>query len=168
MSDPKATRPYWPDTLQNSSEPPKDLKTWPWALKRLEKSHNYWISTARPDGLPHLMLVWGVWLEDAFWFCTGARTRKARNLATQLNCVIATEDADEAVILEGKVEHVVDGIQLEGFVTLYNKKYGGDVEALLKDQNSLVFRVTPTKVFGFDEHAENFVESATRWDFPKS
>jgi len=30
---------------------------------------------------------------------------------------------------------------------------------------SLVIRVEPRVVFGFDEHAENFAESATRWAF---
>src|SRR2546421_5404379 len=52
MPDPKPSRPHWPDALQN---PPKDssgLKPWPWALERLEKSHNYWIATTRPDGRP--------------------------------------------------------------------------------------------------------------------
>jgi pyridoxine/pyridoxamine 5'-phosphate oxidase len=167
MTEPQARRPYWPDAVQNPAGPAKDLKSWSWALKRLDKSHNYWISTARPDGRPHLMVVWGIWIEDAFWFCTGARTRKSKNLLAHPQCVIATEAADEAVILEGEVAQVLDKIQLEGFVTAYNKKYGGDVEALLKDQSSLVYRVNPSKVFGFDEHAENFVESATRWDFPK-
>ena len=168
MPVPNARRPYWLDTLQNPSDPTTGLKPWNWALKRLEKSHNFWISTARPDGRPHLMVVWGLWIEDSFWFCTGARTQKAKNLAAHSQCVIATEDADETVILEGSSELVSDQIQLHGFVAAYNKKYGGDVEALLQDQRSLVFRVTPSKAFGFDEHAENFTESATRWDFPKS
>ena len=167
MSEPRARRPHWPDSLQNQSEETKGLQTWLWALKRLERSHNYWISTTRPDGRPHLMVVWGIWIEQSFWFCTGARTRKSKNLATQSHCVIATEDADEAVILEGQSKHVTGEIQIHGFVAAYNKKYGGDVEALLRNQSSLVFRVQPSKAFGFDEHADNFVESATRWDFPK-
>jgi hypothetical protein len=165
MTEPQARRPHWPDALQNPADSTNALKPWPWALNRLEKSHNYWISTARPDGRPHLMVVWGVWIEETFWFCTGARTRKAKNLAAQPRCVIATENADEAVILEGESNRVVDKIQMQVFIAAYNKKYGGDVEPLLKDQASFVFRVKPSKVFGFDEHAENFTESATRWDF---
>src|SRR5207248_2641543 len=81
MLEPKASRPHWPDALQN---PPKDLsglKPWHWAFERLEKSHNYWIATTRPDGRPHLMVLWGIWWRGAFWFSTGPRTRKARNSA---------------------------------------------------------------------------------------
>jgi hypothetical protein len=166
MIEPRARRPHWPDALQNPSEDTQSLKPWSWALKRLEKSHNYWISTARADGRPHLMVVWGVWIEDSFWFCTGARTQKSKNLAAHSHCVIATENAEEAVILEGQSAQISDNIQIHGFVSAYNRKYGGDVEALLNDQSSLVFRISPYKAFGFDENAENFVDSATRWDFP--
>jgi general stress protein 26 len=47
------------------------------------------------------MIVWGIWWSDAFWFSTGRSTRKAKNLAANSHCVIATEKADEAVIVEG-------------------------------------------------------------------
>src|SRR5260370_26833020 len=83
MIEPKASRPHWPDAVQNPSKDLSGLKPWPWALERLEQSHNYWISTTRPDGRPHLMLVWGVWWQDAFWFSTGPRTRKAKNIAAR-------------------------------------------------------------------------------------
>ena len=108
MIGPKASRPHWPDAVQNPSNDLTALKPWPWALERLEKSHNYWISTARPDGRPHLMIVWGVWWQDAFWFSTGPRTRKAKNIVHDPHVVIGTEKADEAVILEGTAEEIKD------------------------------------------------------------
>jgi hypothetical protein len=166
MTDPIAHRPHWPDAQLSTPDSTKGLKPWRWAADRLEKSHNYWISTASSEGRSHLMVVWGIWIEDSFWFCTGARTRKAKNLAAHAQCSIATEAADEAVILEGATLEVSDAIQIEGFITAYNKKYGGNVEPLLKNRASIVFRVNPQKVFAFDENAENFTESATRWDFP--
>jgi pyridoxine/pyridoxamine 5'-phosphate oxidase len=166
MTDPIARHPHWPDALQVTQDPARGLKPWSWAADRLEKSHNYWIASASPEGRPHLMVIWGSWIEGSFWFCTGARTRKAKNLAARAQCSIATEAADEAVILEGAALEVSDAIQIEGFITAYNKKYGGNVEPLLKDRSSIVFRVSPQKVFAFDENAENFTESATRWDFP--
>ena len=30
----------------------------------MSKAHNYWVSTTRPDGRPHVMPVWGVWIEE--------------------------------------------------------------------------------------------------------
>ena len=113
MIEPRASRPYWPDALQNPPDATSGLKPWSWALERLEKSHNYWISTARPDGRPHLMVVWGIWWEDAFWFSTGPHTRKAKNIESKPYCIIATEKADEAVILEGVVQEIKDRVGLE-------------------------------------------------------
>jgi len=58
---------------------PKDgLLPWSWAEEQLAKSRTYWISTARSDGRPHTMPVWGAWVEGAFWFGTGEGTQKAR------------------------------------------------------------------------------------------
>jgi hypothetical protein len=165
MIEPKASRPHWPDAVQDPSRDLSGLKPWPWALERLEKSHNYWISTTHPDGRPHLMLVWGIWWQDAFWFSTGPRTRKAKNIAGDPRVVIGTEKADEAVILEGTVEEIKDRAIWKQLVEIYNRKYGGDVGPLLESSGGCVFCVTPQLAFGQDEHAENFMDSVTRWRF---
>jgi len=61
MREPLPSRPHWPDALEKTPAGDAGLKHWSWALERLEKSHNYWIATSRPDGRPHLMVVWGIW-----------------------------------------------------------------------------------------------------------
>jgi hypothetical protein len=165
MVEPKTSRPYWPDALEGAKDATTGLKSWSWAIERLEKSHNYWVATSRPDACPHLMLVWGIWWQDAFWFSTGLRTRKARNISANPRCVIATEKADEAVILEGIVREISDRAVWKQLVQIYNRKYGGDVGPLLEGSNSSVFCVQPKTVFGQDEHAENFTEAVTRWTF---
>jgi Pyridoxamine 5'-phosphate oxidase len=165
MLEPKASRPHWPDAVQDAPKDLGALKPWPWALERVEKSHNYWISTTRPDGRPHLMLVWGIWWQDAFWFSTGPRTRKAKNIAADPHVVIATEKTDEAVILEGSAEEINDRAVWKQLVEVYNSKYGGDVGPLLESSGGCVFRVKVQIAFGQDEHAENFMDSVTRWHF---
>ena len=100
MNEPTASRPHWPDLADMPKEPSQGLKPWSWALERLEKSHNYWIATTRPGGRPHLMVVWGVWWEEAFWFSTGPNTRKAKNIASDPHVVIATEKAGAEMLLE--------------------------------------------------------------------
>lgn len=168
MPEPKTSHPHWPDALGNAAATDSALKPWSWALQRLEGSHNYWIATSRPDGRPHLMLVWGVWWRDAFWFTTGPRTRKAKNLAANPRCVIGTDKADEAVILEGAVEEATDRSLWKQLVEIYNRKYGGDLGPLLESSGGSVYRVIPQTVFGQDEHAENFTEAVTRWTFTNS
>ncbi len=106
---PRSCRPYMPGYemmfVKNRGSLP-----WTWAAKRLSASHNYWLATTRPDGRPHVMLVWGVWIDDAFYFSTDQRSRKSRNLAANPNCVVCPEGAGEAVILEGIAEEVTTGI----------------------------------------------------------
>ena len=47
------------------SESEEGMLSWGWAVERLVAARNYWVSTTRPDGRPHAMPVWGVWLDDA-------------------------------------------------------------------------------------------------------
>jgi hypothetical protein len=165
MNEPKVGRPHWPDAISNPSDDLSALKPWSWAVERLEKSHNYWISTARPDGRPHLMVVWGIWWNGAFWFSTGPKTRKAKNIAAQPHCVVGTEKADEAVIVEGSATEITDRTEWKRMGDAYDKKYGGKLLPLLESSDGSVFRIEPKIAFGQDEHAENYVETATRWTF---
>ncbi len=165
MTEPTASRPFWPDALANPADATTGLKSWAWAAERLEKSHNYWIATSRPDRRPHLMVVWGIWWENAFWFSTGPRTRKAKNILAHPHCTIGTEKADEAVILEGQAQEITDPALWKQFASPYDRKYGGEVLPLLESSGGSVFRVIPHTVFGQDEHAADFIQSATRWRF---
>lgn len=164
MTEPTASRPYWPDALQNQLDATTGLKPWSWAVERLEKSHNYWIATSRPQH-PHLMVVWGIWRENAFWFSTGPRTRKAKNIAADPHCVIGTEKADEAIIVEGIAEEIKDRAVWKQIAGPYDRKYGGEILPLLESSGGCVFRVTPQLAFGQDEHAADFTQAATRWTF---
>lgn len=164
MTEPTASRPYWPDALQNATDATTGLKPWSWAVERLEKSHNYWIATSRPAH-PHLMVVWGIWFENAFWFSTGPRTRKAKNIAADPHCVIGTEKADEAIIVEGIAEEIKDRAVWKQIAEPYDRKYGGNILPLLESCGGCVFRVAPQRAFGQDEHAADFTQAATRWNF---
>jgi len=99
---PKSSRPHMPGYGLPVGD--KGLLPWSWAEQRLKKSHNYWITTVKPDGSPHTMVVWGLWQDGRLLFSTGSKSRKARNLAQNTNCVVCTELANEAVIVEGTSE----------------------------------------------------------------
>lgn len=135
------------------------LLPWKWAEQRLRKSHNYWITTVRPDGSPHTMIVWGLWLDGAFYFSTGKPSRKARNLADNPRCIVCTEHADEAVIVEGEARLTKVTPQLKFFAN-YEKKYKWDMSAM---QEEPIYQVRPRRAFGLYE--KKFVQAATRWIF---
>src|SRR5260370_1270884 len=154
MIEPKASHTYWPDAVQDAPKDLSALKPWPWALERLEKSHNYWISTTRPDRRPHLMLVWGIWWQDAFWFSTGPRTRKAKNIAADPHVVIGTEKADETVILEGTAEEIKDRSVWKQLFEIYNRKYAADVGPLLESSARSFFARIPQIAFVTANHTK--------------
>ena len=157
---PKATRPNIPGYGLPKSK--KGLLPWKWAQDRLRKSEQYWLATTRPDGRPHVMVIWGVWVDDEFWFSTGRSSRKARNLAANPHCVVCNEDSAQAVIVEGSAEIVDEKTLLEPIFAAYKKKYKMDIRGM----GEPVFRVRPAVGFGLYE--KKFGETATRWLFPES
>jgi hypothetical protein len=163
IKSPRPSRPQMPGYGLPKST--KGLLPWKWAEQRLRKSHNYWITTVKPDGSPHTMVVWGLWLDGAFLFSTGRQSRKARNLAENSRCVVCTEQAQEAVIVEGIAEIAEVAVRRE-FLKKYKPKYNFDMAGMEQDILSMkepVFSVRPQVVCGLSE--KNFVGSATRWRF---
>jgi len=49
---------------------------------------------------------WGVWVDGTVQFSTGRASRKAKNLERDPRCVVMTEDAREAVVVEGTAARV--------------------------------------------------------------
>jgi hypothetical protein len=156
--EPEATRPTVPGYKFSAKK--TGLLSWKWAADRLKKSRQYWIATTRSDSTPHLMIIWGVWFEDSFWFSTGATSRKAGNLRANPRCVIGTDNAAEAVILEGTVEAIdLQQAVFEKFATAYENKYGWNIRELAQT----VYHFRPSVGFGLFE--EKFDQTATRWRF---
>jgi Pyridoxamine 5'-phosphate oxidase len=160
---PVVSRPRMPGYGVLPAEEGGGLLPWDWALERLHDSHDYWVSTMRPGGIPHCMPVWGVWREG-IWFSSSLGSRKARNLAANPGCCIATGDPAEPVVLEGIAQRILDLEVIAEFVTALNRKYGTDYGAdfFAPDRNA-VFHVRPTKVIALA--SANFVGSPTRWTF---
>ena len=168
VGKPKASRPLMPGYgLPQGSQ---GLLPWSWAEQRLKKSHNYWIITVKPgvspdNASPHTMVVWGLWQDGCFLFSTGSKSRKARNLAENSDCVVCTENAAEAVIVEGVAE-IADMAARRRMLPVYERKYKFDMGAMKKDILSMkepVFAVRPRVAFGLWE--KHFVSKSTRWTF---
>ena len=154
---PKASRPHMPGYGMPSGT--KGLLTWAWAEERLLASHNYYLTTVRPDGTPHVMPLWGIWVDDRLYFSTGAKSVKARNLAANAACVICTDNAAEAVVLEGTASPLDDAARLKTLSPHYARKYKSFT---LDPKMGPIFEVRPKVVFGLSE--KNF-KAMTRWTF---
>ena len=161
---PNATRPYAPGYGLPKGN--KNLLPWTWAEQRLKKSHNFYISTVRPDGAPHTMVIWGLWLDRAFYFSTGRRSRKSKNLCANPHCVICTEHADESVILEGIAEEVAEHPKIAEVIRKYERKYKFDMSSFeqdMYDHKEPLYRVRPRVIFAMWE--KGWPAKATRWQF---
>jgi hypothetical protein len=161
---PKTTRPHMPGYGLPKSK--KGLLSWKWAEDRIRKSRQYWIATTRPDGRPHVMVVWALWLDGKLYFSTGSKSRKTRNLAANPKCTMCTDNAAEAVVLEGMIKSERDTDKIREFLRLYEKKYRFDMSGMADGMLTLkepVFYLRPKVAFGLWE--KKFSTTATRWLF---
>ena len=125
----------------------KGLLSWAWAERRLTGSHNYWLVTVRPNGRPHAMPVWGVWVDGAFHFSSGRRSRKTRNLVRNPRCVVCTDRAHEAVIVEG----VARTVKSQELLSRVARPYGvffakvptGEPGSYVVDHTSAIYLIGP-------------------------
>jgi len=163
VATPKASRPHAPEYGYPTGS--KGLLAWVWAETRLKKSHNYWITTVKPDGSPHTMVVWGMWQDGRFLFSTGSTSRKARNLEANPKCILCTEDAAEAIIVEGIAE-IADVAARKKMLPPYERKYKFDMSSMKDDILAMkepVYAVRPRVVFAMWE--KHFQNKSTRWKF---
>ena len=77
---------------------------WSAVEDRLRSSANYWMATTRPDGRPHVVPRWGIWMDGRFWYDGAADTIHAKNLNKNSACSLHLEDGRQAVIVEGRSE----------------------------------------------------------------
>lgn len=143
---------------------------WKWATERLLKARNYWIATSSPDGRPHSRPVWGIWLDETFYFSTGSRA--AQNLVANPEITVHLESGSEVVIIEGTAVPISETTLVKRVVSLYNQKYNWNV-----DPHNLpgpFYAVRPRVAFGWlsDESGLDqgsvFHGTATRWHFRQS
>jgi hypothetical protein len=67
-----------------------------------------WLTTINADGSPHVTSVGALWHAGSFWFQTGDRTRKARNLARNPHSSMSVATRGLDVVVEGEAHRVSD------------------------------------------------------------
>ncbi|TDT34472.1 pyridoxamine 5'-phosphate oxidase [Naumannella halotolerans] len=106
---------------------PAGLLDWPTVAQRLIDAKHYWLSTVRPDGTPHSVPRWGVWVDDRFYYDGAPTTRHVRNLQTNTAVTLTLESGAQAVIVEGRsVATCADPETLGAQLSAAFAKYAGD------------------------------------------
>jgi PPOX class probable F420-dependent enzyme len=161
QTEPVASRPDMSGYGIAGADGGKGLYAWRWATERLTNARTYWLATTRPDGRPHVMPLWAVWIGNTLYFSTGDGSRKARNLAANPHAVISVEQDNEAVIVEGAVERVKDVTILKQFAAAYSHKYEWD----MAESTEPIYALHPAVAFGLSSNTGEFTRTATRWTF---
>lgn len=98
MSDPKVIRPTFPPGYV---EHPTGQLTWDYVEQQLTEVKHYWLCSTRPDGRPHVVPRWCVYLDRKIFYDGSSQTRHAQNIALNPNVALHLEDGEKAIILEG-------------------------------------------------------------------
>ncbi|MEJ7748565.1 MAG: pyridoxamine 5'-phosphate oxidase family protein [Candidatus Limnocylindrales bacterium] len=104
MTTPHADRPHVPG--YGVPESREGLLDWSWADERLARAMIYRLATADAAGAPHLVPIWGSWV-DGRWYVEGGPTRWQRNLRVNPQIAVNVEFGDEVVIVEGPAREIV-------------------------------------------------------------
>jgi len=132
---------------------------WSWAIEVMDVARNPALATTRPDGRPHVMPVWAIWLDDqGVVFSTAITSIKSKNLLGNASAAFYFERDHDNLVVEGRCE-IVELDAVPGFVDTYKKKYDFAIE------EGPVWVLRPTSAFGFIETNEDFAKTATRWRF---
>ena len=162
MPLPTSSRPHFPEGYLAN---PKGFVAWERVEACLTESRNYWLCSVRPDGRPHVIPKWGVWVEETFYFDGSTETRHAKNIARNPRVAVHLESGDDVVILEGICKAVSRPSRELGeeLAKAYVAKYASLGYAPQPDQwdGGGLFQVTPTMVLAWTQ----FTEDPTRFTF---
>jgi PPOX class probable F420-dependent enzyme len=164
VTEPRAARPFMPGYGTLPADQGSGVLPWAWAEERLIRARNFWLATVSPAGAPHLMPVWAVWDDGKLWFSSASGSRKARNLAADPRCSLATEDPAEPVVVQGRAHRVTDRAALLAMLEAENSKYGTSYgEEMVDPATNSVFALQPEWAFALD--STDFTGSPTRFTF---
>lgn len=149
---------------------------WDDARRELTDARIYWITTVRQDLRPHVTPLIGLFMDDAFYFCTGPSEQKAKNIVDNSNCAVVTGSNTYGkgldIVLEGNAERVVEEARLLELAQAIETKYGAEWRFEVRDSafhheggEAWVYEVPPNKVLGFEKGDP---PGQTRWQFERN
>src|SRR5439155_7502499 len=132
-----------------------------------------WLATTGLGGRTHLTGIGALWVDDRFYFVSGPRTRKSRNVARYPRCAISVSLRDIDVVIEGKARRVTDEKTLRRLARIYVAQgwpTRAENRALTAPYNApsagrppwYLYDLTPESAFGVATAKPN---GATRWTF---
>lgn len=94
----KITRPKFPPGYVDN---PTSEVAWEHVAQQLTEAKNYWLCSVRPDGRPHVIPRWAVFVDRKVYYDGSPKTRHARNILENPHISLHLESGDQVIILEG-------------------------------------------------------------------
>ena len=110
--------------------------------RRLQTEQNLWLATVRPNGTPHLVPIWFVWVAGKIYLCTGADSVKVRNLMQNPRVSIALEDGTKPVVIEGQARPM--GRPPAAVIDAFQHKYDWNIQT--DGEYDQVIEIEPAKI----------------------
>jgi hypothetical protein len=160
MTGPRTDRPHVPGYGIPRST--KGMLDWAWATERLEQAKIYWLATASADATPHLIPIWGAWV-DGRWYVEGGPTRWQRNLRENPKAAVTVEFGREIVIVKGTTREIVAPVpDLATRIATGYAKYRPAYDADPANWSAGgLWELTPVKAFAWSA----FPDDTTRFRF---
>jgi hypothetical protein len=98
MKPTKITRPKFP---KGYVDKPVSFVTWDWVAAQLAESKNYWLCSVRPNGRPHVVPRWAVYVDGKIYYDGSPETRHSRNIKLSPNIAVHLENGTQPIILYG-------------------------------------------------------------------
>lgn len=167
-ADPHTDRPTLPEGY-GLPEHDDGLLTWSQVEERLLASLHYWLASVRPDGTPHSVPRWGVWLDGRFYYDGAPTTRHTRNVERNPAVTLTLESGLEAVIVEGRsvaTRAEPDGLGARlatAFRKYHDLGYAPGPDSWAGEAGGGLRVITPRRVLAWFE----FPNDCTRFTFPE-
>lgn len=122
--------------------------------ERLRSDKVIWLTSVRPDGHPHSVIVWFYWNGTDILIFSKPKNQKLRNIKQNPHVVLAldnTNDGDEVITIDGTAE-LLDEKTVNATSLAYARKYGAAIKSMgwtteaMAAEYSQPIRVTPTKL----------------------
>lgn len=98
MKPTKITRPKFP---KGYVDKPVSFVEWDWVSAQLTESTIYWLCSVSPDGKPHVVPRWGVFLDGRIYYDGSPETRHGLNIKSNPSISVHLENGTQPVILNG-------------------------------------------------------------------
>lgn len=165
---PDTDRPVLPEGY-GLPETSDGLLSWPQVEQRLVDSLHYWLASVRPDGTPHSVPRWGVWVDGAFYYDGAPTTQHTRNVERNPAVTLTLESGLEAVIVEGRsvaTRAEPDGLGArlaDAFVKYHDHGYAPGPDSWAGEHGGGLRVITPRRALAWFD----FPADCTRFTFPE-